>query len=1255
MSAKSRLATHALRSRRWRVPSRRTDGAQAARSLRRRFGMGLASVGASLGLVALVGGIHAGATSMLLVNTTVDADLETNSSTTCLPACTLRGAVHVANNLGGAVQINVPAGTYTLSMGELQLGTYNAAQSSYAITIQGAGAPNTIIQQGDGSNRVLDLDPTLHGNVDVTIDGVTVSGGHDAHDNVGGAGIISGFQGAGGTNPDHTTVSNCVVTNNHTSSTTATTRPGGGIQNIGGNLTITNCTISNNSSGSSEGGGVYYDSHSPSTGTLAVSGSTFSGNTLANTSGVFLGGAGLKALGPPASQYLISNSVFTNNVASSSASGPVGGGGISSNQGDLQVTRSTFTTNQANGPAATNAGGGAINVSVGGDAAANFFLRLNRIVDNQASSGPSGAYAGAALDFANNWWGCNAGPGNSGCDGASGATTSPRLTLTATASPATIRVNQTSTVTAALKINSAGTDTSVSLGATVQDGVAVGFANGSFGTVSPTSGTLSSATAATTYTAGSTGGADSVPVTIDHQTVGAPITVQQPPHITSANNTTFVAGTLGSFAVTAAGYPPPTFSETGGLPGGVTLASDGTLSGTPATGTGGTYAIVITATNAVTPDDTQSFTLTVDEAAAITSADHATFSTGTAGTFSVTTRGFPTPGLTKAGGLPTGVAFTDNGDGTATIAGTPAAGTGGAYPITITAHNGVGGDAIQSFTLTVDQPPAITSADNATFTVGVLGSFTVTTTSGVPAATTVTEIGTLPSGVSFTDNGDGTATIAGTPGATSAGVYPLTLGASNGVAPDASQDFTLTVGGAPQFTSADNTTFVVGAVGSFSVTTTGSTPMTITHTGTLPSGVSFTDNGDGTATIAGTPAATTGGVYNLTLKAHNGIGSDASQSFTLTIDEAGSITSADHVTFQVATSNTFSVTTVGYPAPSLSESGALPTGVTFTDNGDGTATLAGTPASGTSGNYPLLLTAHNGVGSDGTQNFSLTVGAAQTSTTLTGTTATPNFGQSDTFTATVAPVSPATGTPAGMVTFSVDGTTTTVVTLVSGQASWTTSSLQQGPHSVRASYGGQPNTYQASSGTFAVTVGCGHTITGTRSHGVTITGGSWCITGATISEGLAISGSASVSIVNSIVENGITSSGAKMITLCHDVTREGGFVSISRTKGFVLIGSNRDDAPMPCAANSIRGAVTLRNNIGGIELGANTITGPVSVTSNVMPNGLSVDAENTAPEIEANIINGSLSCSGNSPKPTHDNAPNTVSGTRSGQCGAKGF
>ena len=69
----------------------------------------------------------------------------------------------------------------------------------------------------------------------------------------------------------------------------------------------------------------------------------------------------------------------------------------------------------------------------------------------------------------------------------------------------------------------------------------------------------------------------------------------------------------------------------------------------------------------------------------------------------MTTGGYPVAALSETGALPSGVTFVDNGNGTATLSGTPAAGTGGIYPITITATNGVTPDATQTFTLTVDQ------------------------------------------------------------------------------------------------------------------------------------------------------------------------------------------------------------------------------------------------------------------------------------------------------------------------------------------------------------------------------------------------------------------------------------------------------------------------------------------------------------------------------------------------------------------------
>src|SRR5262245_59647384 len=60
----------------------------------------------------------------------------------------------------------------------------------------------------------------------------------------------------------------------------------------------------------------------------------------------------------------------------------------------------------------------------------------------------------------------------------------------------------------------------------------------------------------------------------------------------------------------------------------------------------------------------------------------------------------------------------------------------------------------------------------------------------------------------------------------------------------------------PTITSANTATFTVGAVSTFAVTATGSPTPTLSRNGTLPSGVTFVDQGgNGTATLSGTPAA----------------------------------------------------------------------------------------------------------------------------------------------------------------------------------------------------------------------------------------------------------------------------------------------------------------------------------------------------------------------------------------------------------------
>jgi hypothetical protein len=588
------------------------------------------------------------------------------------------------------------------------------------------------------------------------------------------------------------------------------------------------------------------------------------------------------------------------------------------------------------------------------------------------------------------------------------------------------------------------------------------------------------------------------------------ITVTGAPKITSANNTTFTVGTAGNFSVNTTGSPTPALSESGSLPTPVTFKDNGngtaTIAGTPAAGTAGTYPITITASNTAGVA-TQTFTLTVgatgsggiqlvqhtsvDEGIASKSsaslafpsnntqgnwigvgirvgepnetitikdskgntyqsatqinqtedgdtlaifyaeniaagANTVTVSVSTADTLRLAILEFsgvaPSGSIVQATASQGSNASPNSGSITETASGdlllgailvadqeTFTAGSGYQIAENVPAAPNtklmmeyevqvLTGSSSASATLSSADPwaaaiaafkpgtggtsaPAITSANSTSFAVNAAGSFTVTTT-GSPTAT-LSESGSLPSAVTFKDNGNGTATIAGTPATGSVGTYPITITASNGVGTAATQTFTLTVDQAPAITSANNTTFTVGSADTFTVTTTGTPVSALTESGSLPSPVTFKDNGNGTATIAGTPATGTAGSYPITITANNGAGTAATQSFTLTVDQAPAITSANNTTFTVGSADTFTVTTTGTPVSALTESGSLPNPVTFKDNGNGTATLAGTPASGTAGTYPITITANNGVGTAATQNFTLTVAAGGTAPKIT--------------------------------------------------------------------------------------------------------------------------------------------------------------------------------------------------------------------------------------------------------------------------------
>jgi hypothetical protein len=202
--------------------------------------------------------------------------------------------------------------------------------------------------------------------------------------------------------------------------------------------------------------------------------------------------------------------------------------------------------------------------------------------------------------------------------------------------------------------------------------------------------------------------------------------------------------------------------------------------------------------------------------------------------------------------------------------------------------------------------------------------------------------------------------------ANDAGTYNFTIKAknSNGTA---TQAFTLTITKTPNISNITNKTAYVSTAFNASVNANGDPTPSLNIAG-LPSGLSFTDNGNGSGTIKGTPLTGSGGTYAVTVSASNSQGTSTS-TFMITVNEAPSITSSNTATAIDGNSFNFQVTASGYPGPNFSETGVLPKGIKFTNS---TGVFSGTPTAGVTGTFPVTVTAKNSQATV-TQSFDLVV------------------------------------------------------------------------------------------------------------------------------------------------------------------------------------------------------------------------------------------------------------------------------------------
>jgi hypothetical protein len=114
-----------------------------------------------------------------------------------------------------------------------------------------------------------------------------------------------------------------------------------------------------------------------------------------------------------------------------------------------------------------------------------------------------------------------------------------------------------------------------------------------------------------------------------------------------------------------------------------------------------------------------------------------------------------------------------------------------------------------------------------------------------------------------------------------------------------------------------------------------------------------------------------GRTFAITFTATNSAGA-TTQTFTLTIGRAPSITSGTLALARTGRVFSFSVQTISTPTATITMTGALPTGVAFVDSHNGTARISGTPARGTARTYTVVITAKNIYGT-ATRTLSLIV------------------------------------------------------------------------------------------------------------------------------------------------------------------------------------------------------------------------------------------------------------------------------------------
>lgn len=410
------------------------------------------------------------------------------------------------------------------------------------------------------------------------------------------------------------------------------------------------------------------------------------------------------------------------------------------------------------------------------------------------------------------------------------------------------------------------------------------------------------------------------------------------------------------------GTPPYTFAVTSGaLPGGITLDSDGYLSGVP--GSAGSYTFTVRVTDAYSSTGSRTYTLDIN--LQTLNINPLTLADGTAGvvyTRQLTGTG-GTPGYTfsvaSGSSLPPGLALSANGS----LTGTPS--QGGTFAFGVTVTDAAAAAMTRVYVFRVALVPLTVTATLPTAAYGKPYDQMFAASGGTPAYSFSLSSGTLPAGLSFSTTGQ----LYGSP--TAVGTFSFSVTALDKYGDTGTFPFTLTVA-PPTIVMTPDVLFPAtsGLFYSARVVASGGlgTYTCAVTAGALPLGLALASDG----TIVGIPNAAPG-LYTFTVRATDAFGATGSKTMTLRL--ATPFILVDPVGLPTATvgasySQTLAVNGGTSPYTFSLADGTVPTGLSLSTAG----LLTGAPTSPGTSLFTVLIVDANGV--KATQSFRLVVETA---------------------------------------------------------------------------------------------------------------------------------------------------------------------------------------------------------------------------------------------------------------------------------------